>query len=417
MKITIIGGSSQSTPNLFACDAIVPVSDELQVVLVGRSMSKLAAVTRAITQLTIRSQLRVEFADVQTALADSLRSASMVILQARYGGYNARNFDETFPQRYGVPGDEGLGPSGLANAWRSWPEIKAVLDEVEKSAPSAVVLLMTSPLGLLTRCALRAFPSIKLYGICELPYLTLLDACKSARVDIESAAYEYMGINHIGWLYGIRAGATDVVKAYAGSRAGSDFPNRQIVERFDAIPLGYLRLEFARDEVLREQQQRGSRARELQCMEARTLPTFELGSMSDIAAALKSRPAPWYSHAVGPFIASMIEGSSSIPFSLTTRNDDYCGAFRSDDVLEIPYRLKARALVRVGRPATTPPVIVNHVTSYVRYERAAAKAVQDRSVVGIAQALSLHPWVGNVAYIPELVDEIVAGSRFTTVSV
>ena len=70
------------------------------------------------------SAIRPEWSVVAApSLAAALEHSSLVVLLARVGGFAARAWDEEFPRRYGLVGDEGLGPGGIANAWRTIPEL------------------------------------------------------------------------------------------------------------------------------------------------------------------------------------------------------------------------------------------------------------------------------------------------------
>ncbi|HYL97554.1 MAG TPA: hypothetical protein VEZ90_01265, partial [Blastocatellia bacterium] len=155
MRIVIFGGSSQSTPVLFQCLTGISHS-ELTVTLIGRSRANLAAVERAAKLLLGHSRLSITCAGIQEpAVQMSLVDAHIVIIQVRVGGYRGRAYDETFPLKFGVCGDEGLGPGGLSAAWRAWPTVRKILSQVQEIAPEALVLMLTSPVGILVRAARR----------------------------------------------------------------------------------------------------------------------------------------------------------------------------------------------------------------------------------------------------------------------
>ena len=51
---------------------------------------------------------------VTTSLPDALNQADIIVSQIRVGGMAARAQDEQMALEVGIPGDEGVGPSGLA---------------------------------------------------------------------------------------------------------------------------------------------------------------------------------------------------------------------------------------------------------------------------------------------------------------
>ena len=112
MILTVLGGSAHSTPVL--ADALRKAAPEARwtMRLAGRSCARLHAVARACDVL---SRLREPVSEVygEDEWAQALRGSDVVLIQTRIGGYEGRGFDESFPLRFGVPGDEGLGPGGL----------------------------------------------------------------------------------------------------------------------------------------------------------------------------------------------------------------------------------------------------------------------------------------------------------------
>src|SRR5262249_22502823 len=132
-----------------------------------------------------------------------LKNAAIVLIQIRNGGFPGRTFDESFPLKYGICGDEGLGPGGLCAGIRNWRAIGPALHKVQQYAPDATVLMMPSPVGLLVRAARREFPGLNVVGICELPWTTLLSRCQITGLEPAGMQFDYFGVNHLGWLYGL----------------------------------------------------------------------------------------------------------------------------------------------------------------------------------------------------------------------
>jgi 6-phospho-beta-glucosidase len=409
MKVVIIGGSAHSTPNLFAHAPLRAAADDLEIVLVGRSGDRLAAVARAIESLSDSVRWHVACEDIGSGSGiRALRGADIVLCQARYGGYEARSSDETFPLRYGMCGDEGLGVGGLAAAWRAWPPLRAALESVRRECPATRVVLMTSPVGILTRCALAAEPDLWIAGICELPWTTLREACDAAGTDAHDATFEYAGVNHIGWLCDVSSSGVDVTARYGAARAQADgFPDGALIDRLHAIPLKYLAMHYDAESVLRDQRNavrpRGQILAELR---DHAFDVYKDGDAQAIAAAMTSRPTPWYEHAVSPLIAGFAGLPSTIPYFLTVRNASHATEFRADDVLEIPHRFAAHGPEPIARRSTIPQHIRAELDPFVGYERAASEAVRSRSVTGVESAVRSHPWVREPSVAAKVAAEI-----------
>ena len=390
LRVAILGASSQSTPALFQSLAGHAASSRMSFRLVARSKERLQPVHRACAAM-LRDGAAISCFDFdKSSLHLALQDADVVVIQIRYGGLEGRDFDEQFPLAFGICGDEGLGPGGLSAAWRSWLSLKDLLGSVQRCSPHAMILLLTSPVSLLTRLALSAYPELRLFGICELPWTSLSAETFGSP---HSAVYDYVGINHLGWIYGLES-------------------------REAPVPLKYLRLHFDSRRVLQEQQHQDvSRAAQLQGLSDAAMQVYANGDKSQIAIALASRPAPWYSEAVVPFVLALVEGSSRTHFFLSTRNDDWNSEFQPDDILEIPFLYGDNKLTR--KPVLYPPSreILDVLKPFVEYERLAATAVNSQDAALLQDALQRHPWVTTDEKAAQLSEVIVRQSVSTGVSV
>lgn len=389
MRLAIVGGSAPSTPSLFLTPHIQALSNELETVLIGRSIAKLDAVARALRVTAAIPASRLHCATDDNALS----GADVVLLQARYGGYDARARDETFPLKFGMCGDEGLGPGGLAAGWRSWPEIAKVLAAIRRFCPRANVLLMTAPLGLLVRCARRDFADLRLTGICELPWVTLQSVCSQTSMPIDGVRFDYAGINHLGWFDRLRCGETDVIERYAQQCGDSDaFPSREIVETSHAIPLKYLAMHYDAEAVFNRQRSAPSRASELARLQTKALAEFAAADSEEIIRALARRSTPWYTDAVGPCIAALAGKPTTHIFFFSTQNDGYLPQFDRDDIVEVPFRAHDGAFRRLERHAALSPMLTETLQRFIEYERTAAEAIASDARDRCAAVLAKHPW-------------------------
>jgi 6-phospho-beta-glucosidase len=388
VRIAIVGGSAASTPALFMTPELRSLAPELDVTLIGRSQERLRAVRRAIDLLSgerIASRCATDLAD--------LRGADVVILQARYGGYDARARDESFPLRHGLCGDEGLGPGGFAAAWRSWPELSRALEEIQTRAPRAKVLLMTAPLSLLVRCAISAFPSLDVVGICELPWVTLRTVCASLRAPVARAAFSYAGVNHLGWFDELSVDGTNLVSRYAATCDDASFPTGPLIRATKAIPLKYLSLHYEPDAALRRQCAQPPRATELASIQREAITTFASSGRDEIAEALARRPTPWYSDSIAPYIGALAGLPASTVFFLSQRNDGYLPFLAAGDVLEQPFIFADGVRTRMERRTNLAPRLLQTLEHFVRYERLAARAVLADRIGDCADVLAAHPWL------------------------
>jgi 6-phospho-beta-glucosidase len=414
MKVVIIGGSAQSTPALFEYLAGAAQPCALQVTLIGRDETRLAAVARASRLLSDNAPIDIDYAAIKDPeFGRALEGADVVILQLRVGGYASRAYDETFPLRYEVCGDEGLGPGGLAAAWRAWPVIEPIISRIQVAAPQALLVIMSAPLGILVKAAAHACPRLRAVGICELPWTTLQDICRALNENPEDARFEYCGVNHMGWFHHVSASGRDLVSEYAAARQPSDeFPAGQLIATYRGVPTKYLKLHYQSGQVI-EQQRRASKSRGqiLDELSRAAFPVFGTGTRDEIQATLHRRAVPWYPHAIGPFLLALMGQAMRIPFFLTAANADFCAGFAPDDILEIPHKVEDRRLKRLQGSRPVPDPIAETTRLFVEFENAAAEALVALDTTGIERALALHPWTSEANNLKGMVRDITRPSQ------
>lgn len=409
MKIVILGGSAQSTPALFAYLSGIKNLPAIHITLSGRNKTNLTSVVRAAKLLLNDAPVSVDYSGIQPRELDTaLYGAEVVLLQVRVGGYPGRDFDERFPLKYGVCGDEGLGPGGLSAGWRAWPEIQPLLERVNAVAPGALVVLLSSPVGILVRAATQIFPELKVVGVCELPWTTLHDVCNSVGVNVGEVTFEYFGVNHLGWFYRIAKDDRDLVEEFAGVRRESKgFPTGQLIEEWSGVPTKYLRLHFERESVIEQQRSSSkSRAEILNDLSHAAFKIFAGGTADEIKIALNNRQAPWYPHAIGPLLLALMGQTTATRFFLSVPNNGFYPELQEEDILEIAHTVEDRQLKRLNQHHSVPNRIAELTSRFVLYERLATTGILSRDPMFVRQALEAHPWTCEIKQLPAMVGEI-----------
>ena len=170
------------------------------------------------------------------SMAEAIDGATVIVLMLRVGGLDARRRDEILAQRFGIPGDEGLGPGGAANALRSLPVLDQLAIDLARQAPEATVLNLVAPLGLTTRVLLDR--GVDAIGVCELPGET--ERALESVLE-EGVPLAYAGFNHLGWFWPIGPDderSTDPMGVLEPAvRAG--LVDRAVLEHYQAVPLKY----------------------------------------------------------------------------------------------------------------------------------------------------------------------------------
>ncbi|MDJ0345820.1 6-phospho-beta-glucosidase [Streptomyces sp. H10-C2] len=134
-------------------------------------------------------------------LDDALRGADFVFSAIRVGGTAGRVRDERVPLAEGVLGQETVGAGGVLYGLRTLPVAVAIAERVKALAPDAWVINFTNPAGMVTEAMSRVLGE-RVIGICDSPVGLVRRAARAAGTDPDSPtfSYDYVGLNHLGWL-------------------------------------------------------------------------------------------------------------------------------------------------------------------------------------------------------------------------
>ena len=183
-----------------------------------------------------------------TSLADALTGADMVFAAIRPGGTAGRTIDERVAQDLGLLGQETTGAGGISYALRTIPPMLELARAMQRFRPEAWLVNFTNPAGMVTE-ALVPVLGRRVVGICDSAGGLVHRAARAAGVPLPEGRLDgagYYGLNHLGWLYRLEAGGTDVLPglladagALAGFEEGRLFP-QPFLARLGCLPNEYL---------------------------------------------------------------------------------------------------------------------------------------------------------------------------------
>jgi 6-phospho-beta-glucosidase len=386
--ITIVGGGAY-TPRL--CEALASTVDlpELSLRLWARRQHRLEAIAahsaRRVTAL--RPAWSVQAA---SSRRHALEGGTIVVLLVRVGGLAARAWDEEFPQRFGLVGDEGLGPGGIANAWRTLPELTAIAEDIGRVAPAARILNLMAPLGITTRLLLDQ--GLDAIGLCELPLLTLEAWLARAGNPDPRPSWRYGGLNHLGWFWEVPNGGRDLLPVLADTPAqsGNMAPvDKPTLENYGAAPLRYFYDVFDPDAArrLRLVRRRG-RARQLLELSENLIRQFAEKPGHEIPEA-DARPTPWLDRVVAPVASAFLGGPAHLGFA-NVRNEDNIPELPPEVVVEVAATLTTSGVAPV-KPGPLPHEVAGFLCRAAEAERLTYLAAVRRDVDLLKEAIRALP--------------------------
>jgi 6-phospho-beta-glucosidase len=208
VKLAILGGGGFRVPMVY--QALLadpgPLADT-EVVLHDCDPQRLAVMESVLARLAGRSPdaPRVTAAG---GLDAALEGADFVFSAIRVGGLAGRERDERIALDLGVLGQETTGPGGIAFGLRTIPVALHIAERVRQLCPGAYVINFTNPAGMITEAMQRVLGD-RVIGICDTPSGLGRRITAALGLDPAEARFDYVGLNHLGWMRGVSSGGTD----------------------------------------------------------------------------------------------------------------------------------------------------------------------------------------------------------------
>jgi 6-phospho-beta-glucosidase len=425
MKLTILGGGGFRVPQVFeaisADDAPVRI-DEL--VLHDTDASRLRAIRAVIEDLAGHAH-RAPRVSATTDLDEAITGADFIFCAIRVGGARGRTLDERTALELGVLGQETTGPGGLAYAIRTLPVMTAIAERVTVLAPDAWFINFTNPAGIITE-GLRRVLGDRVVGICDTPIGLMRRAALAVSGSPTVQTFDYVGLNHLGWLRSIEVDGRDRLPELLADREllggieearlmGLDwvqalgalpneylyyyYANREAVRRISASPT-------TRGEFLLEQQAAFYRSAEADPAQARQhWERTRYEREATYMAEGRSEGVEGERHAadlqdggyqqVALNLMAALAAGRSATMILNVRNGSTVPGLPSESVVEVPCTVDADGVHphRVG-PVTGHMLAL--MQSVKTVEQLTIEAVAQRSATLAWKAMALHPLVDSV---------------------
>ncbi|MCW5254212.1 6-phospho-beta-glucosidase [Streptomyces sp. SHP 1-2] len=436
MRLVILGGGGFRVPLVYG--ALLGDRGEgrvTRVVLYDPDPARLSAITRVLAE----QAAGVPDAPGVTATTDldeALRGADFVFSAIRVGGLEGRAEDERVAFAEGVLGQETVGAGGIAYGLRTVPVADALARRVALLAPDAWVINFTNPAGLVTEAMSRHLGD-RVIGICDSPVGLGRRIARVLGADPERAWIDYVGLNHLGWVRGLRVdGRDELPRLLADPDLLGSFEEGRLfgaewLRSLGAIPNEYLHYYYfnreavrahresdpTRGAFLRDQQARfydGVRSPGTPALAAwdRTRAEREATYMAEnreTAGAGEREPEDLSGGYEKVALALMraIARDERATLILNVRNGATLSALDAEAVIEVPCAVGASG----AHPVSVDP-LPGHATGLVcavkAVEREVLTAARTGSRAAAVKAFALHPLVDSVTVARRLLDGYLA---------
>jgi len=414
VRIAILGGSSSFTPAL--ASALADRARELpklELCLHGRNEERLKAVTRFCNRHVRARSIPHEYV-YSTSVPEASKDVEIVINQMRIGGFAGRDHDDTFPNVFDIPGDETIGPGGLASAVRSVSVVMKYVEEAVAASPDSWVINMSNPMGIVL-LALNRIPGLKTFGLCELPALTLMKALSKLNLSPEEVEADYLGLNHQGWFVRLtkdgRSLLPDLFERITTKEDSEFFKiDPDVMREVSALPLPYMRIYYHTKREAEKQRSRSlSRGAELHDLSGKLYDYYRTTDNPDLPDLLKSRGLIWFKMALVPAVVALLGKSEQLIYLSEANNGDIPG-LPDETIVEKRCYLGPNGSRWI--PFTGPPPLndgplepfLHFLRQVAAYEDKALKAALEPNIDNVKQALTAHP----LGIVQQDVDELAS---------
>ncbi|MFF0791356.1 6-phospho-beta-glucosidase [Streptomyces spiralis] len=433
MRLTILGGGGFRVPLVYgALPGDRAEGRVTEVVLHDLDAGRLNAVSRVLAEQAAGVPDAPGFR-VTTDLDEALRGADFVFSAIRVGGLEGRAHDERVALAHGVLGQETVGAGGVAYGLRTVPVAVDIARRVARLAPDAWLINFTNPAGLITEAMSRHLGD-RVIGICDSPVGLGRRIARVLGVDPGTAWIDYAGLNHLGWVRGLRVAGRDRLPrlladpALLGSFEEGRLFGADWLRSLGAIPNEYLHYYYFNRETVRAyrqaEQTRGAflhdqQARfyeELRDPGAPALDTWnrtrherEATYMAENrrTAGAGEREAEDLSggyEKVALALMRAIARDERTTLILNVRNRGTLSVLDSEAVVEVPCLVDASG----AHPVSVEP-LPGHATGLVcavkAVEREVLAAAESGSRETAVKAFALHPLVDSVNVARGLVED------------
>ncbi|MEV0010550.1 6-phospho-beta-glucosidase [Streptomyces sp. NPDC047973] len=433
MKLTILGGGGFRVPLVYG--ALLRDHAEgrvTRVTLYDTDADRLTAVARVLAEQAEGTGGAPEVVATRD-LDEALRGADFVFSAIRVGGLEGRAADERVALDEGVLGQETVGAGGIAFGLRTVPVATDLARRIARLAPEAWVINFTNPAGLVTEAMARHLGD-RVIGICDSPVGLGRRMARVLGVDPDRAWIDYVGLNHLGWVRGLRhEGVDHLPRLLADPELLGSFEEGRLfgaewLRSLGSVPNEYLHYyyfnreavaayqaaERTRGAFLRDQQQ-GFYAR-MKDPAAPPLATWDrtraereatyMSENRDVAGAGEREESDLESggyEQVALALMRAVARDERTSLILDVRNRGTLAALDQDAVIEVPCLVDANG----AHPVAVDPLpyhAVGLVTAVKAVERAVLEAAETGSRAAAVRAFALHPLVDSVSVARRLVD-------------
>jgi len=415
MKIAIIGSGSTYTPELI--EGLVNRKDNFpvrEIALMDIDDRKLNIVGNLAARM-VKAGAMDTTVKFTKSLDEALDGATFVFAQIRVGMLPARVLDERIPKKHGLLGQETTGIGGFFKALRTVPVMMQISEAMQRLCPDAFLINFSNPSGINAQAILN-HTKTKMLGLCNAP-LGMISGPQKA-LGIEGAEMDYIGLNHLSLVTGIRHGGRDYLReAVEGNDellsklAWGNEQTMEIIRLLEGMPNGYLNHFLYPKRAWNDTDTtKPTRGEDCIRIEEELLKMFEDESLCHKPEELSKRGGAMYSEAAVSLAESIYTGDNKVHV-VNCLNAGALDFLANDDAVEVRASVNKSGATPVKVVQQGSPLAQNLIQSVKVYERYTVKAAMTGCRTEAIRALMANPLIQDVSAAKACFDELLEAHK------
>lgn len=423
-KIAIIGGGSPYCAGLMKSIAYEAQSFQgCHIVLMDINEEGLKLIYTIGSKLLKHAGADITL-EYTTDMKAAINGADFVLTSFRTGGMQARRLDEKVPLKYGVIGQETVGPGGFFYALRTVPEVARIATEMEKTAPRGFLLNYTNPSNIVTE-AVAHCSSVRIIGLCDGPVHEIPQFAQWAGIQIPEGKrlhHRTVGLNHGNWTTAVWLDGEDVLpriveycENFVNAHPTMTKDHYQhvmlamLTARYGAIPSHYMHYYYFPEIVLKFLQEKPtSRAEDIMNSLGDILAHYREEAQKEVPNLTKMRGGTGFGDFALDIIRSILHNTGE-EWVLNVVNNGSLNFLAADRVVELPCRVDARGALPLTQGNGGISIDQRGlICTLAAYESAAATAALWGSRRDAIKALAANPLVMSYSKAEEVYDGMAA---------
>ena len=409
-KFTIIGAGSTYTPELLEGFALrkesLPVKE---IMLYDINESRLAVMEGFCRRNAKRLGLDTTIC-ATTDLARAVSGAAFINTQLRVGGNQARVNDEKIPMKHGLIGQETTGAGGFMKALRTIPVMLDICRVIETHAPEAWVVNYTNPTGLVAEAVSR-FTNVRFTGFCSGGIFPKMWAKRALGLDYDAVRYDYVGLNHMNFMYNLRINGRPATEAeFLAIAAQNSEIDLELVKLLGCIPSPYLQYYYTTSRKLsRLKEAPLTRGEQVMALEDEIYTAYADPAADTKPAALAKRGGGGYSDVAMGFVDA-VHNDRDTWMVANVPNNGAISFLPNDASVETACIVNAAGVTPL-KVSNIPVGVSGLIHAVKEYEQLAVEAAVEGDMRKVKLALLAHPIVREFDVIERLLPELLEANK------